>query len=108
MFTIRIRAAIPDAGLNAPLQVITAVLIGGTLITGGRGSILGSSLGILAMYLLTNGFSLLGINLFWQQIVLGIILIYVVGREGLNESVAGFFRRGKPRGATVGTEEPEG
>ena len=89
MFTVRIRAAIPDAGINAPLEVITAVLIGGTAITGGKGSVLGSILGILAMYLLLNGFSLLGLNPFWNVIILGIILIYVVGQENISKGVAG-------------------
>jgi ribose/xylose/arabinose/galactoside ABC-type transport system permease subunit len=83
MSVSRIGAATGDAGLQAPLEVITAVLIGGTLITGGKGSILGASLGVLAMVLLTNGFSLLGIDPFWRLIVLGIILIYVVGQEGM-------------------------
>jgi len=87
MFTIRIRAVIPDAGLNAPLEVVTAVLIGGTTIYGGKGSVLGSILGILAMYLLLNGFSLLGLNPFWNVIILGIILIVVVGQEGIGKSL---------------------
>ncbi|MGQ9615537.1 MAG: ABC transporter permease [Spirochaetota bacterium] len=83
LFTIRIRAAIPDAGINAPLEVITAVLIGGTAITGGKGSILGSLLGVFAMFLLLNGFNLLGLNPFWNVIILGVILIYVIGQESI-------------------------
>ena len=87
MFAIRIRGVIPDAGLNAPLEVVTAVLIGGTTIYGGKGSVLGSLLGILAMYLLLNGFSLLGLNPFWEVIILGVILIVVVGQEGIGKSL---------------------
>jgi ribose transport system permease protein len=94
LFTVRIRAVIPDAGLNAPLEVITAVLIGGTTIYGGKGSILGSLLGILAMYLLLNGFSLLGLNPFWEVIILGVILIVVIGQEGIVTSFkAPFLKR---------------
>ncbi len=93
LFTARIRAIIPDAGINAPLEVITAVLIGGTAITGGKGSVLGSLLGILAMYLLVNGFNLLGLNPFWEVIILGVILIYVVGQEGISRSLRALFRR---------------
>jgi ribose transport system permease protein len=84
MFTIRIGAIMPDAGINAPLEVIAAVLIGGTAITGGKGSVLGSLLGVLAMFLLLNGFNLLGINPFWNNIILGMILIYVVGQDGIS------------------------
>ena len=84
MFTIRIGAIMPDAGINAPLEVIAAVLIGGTAITGGKGSVLGSLLGILAMFLLLNGFNLLGLNPFLNNIILGIILIYVVGQANIS------------------------
>lgn len=95
LFTVRIRAVIPDAGLNAPLEVITAVLIGGTTIYGGKGSILGSLLGILAMYLLLNGFSLLGLNPFWEVIILGVILIVVIGQEGIIKSFRAPFVRSR-------------
>jgi ribose/xylose/arabinose/galactoside ABC-type transport system permease subunit len=77
------------------LEVITAVLIGGTLITGGKGSVLGSLFGILAMFLLLNGFNLLGLNPFWEIIILGIILIYVVGQESISRSFRTFFNRRK-------------
>lgn len=92
LFTVRIRAAIPDAGINAPLEVITAVLIGGTAITGGKGSIFGSLLGILAMYLLLNGFNLLGLNPFWEVVILGVILIYVVGQENISKGARGLVK----------------
>ena len=95
LFTARIRAIIPDAGINAPLEVITAVLIGGTMITGGKGSVVGSLFGILAMFLLLNGFNLLGLNPFWEIIILGIILIYVVGQESISSSFRAFFNRRK-------------
>jgi ribose transport system permease protein len=95
MYTARIRAVVPDMGITSPLEVITAVLIGGTAITGGKGSILGSMLGILAMYLLLNGFNLLGLNPFWQTIILGVILIYVVGQENILRGLRAFFGRRK-------------
>jgi len=99
MYTARIRAVVPDMGITSPLEVITAVLIGGTAITGGKGSVLGSLLGILAMYLLLNGFNLLGLNPFWQVIILGIILIYVVGQENIVRGLRAFFSRGARRKA---------
>ena len=96
LYTVRVRAVIPDTGINAPLEVVTAVLIGGTAIAGGKGSILGAMLGILAMFLLLNGFSLLGLNPFWEVIILGLILIYVVGQEGITRGLRLAF--GKRRG----------
>jgi len=95
LFTMRNGAMIPDAGLNAPLEVITAALIGGASIAGGKGSVVGSFLGILAMYLLRNGLSLLGLNPFWGVIVLGAILIYVVGQDSFSKKIKPFqiFKR---------------
>jgi ribose transport system permease protein len=93
MYTARIRAVVPDMGITSPLEVITAVLIGGTAITGGKGSVFGSLLGILAMYLLLNGFNLLGLNPFWEVIILGIILIYVVGQDNIVRGMRAFFGR---------------
>lgn len=87
LYTVRVRAVIPDTGINAPLEVITAVLIGGTAMSGGKGSILGGLLGILAMFLLLNGFSLLGLSPFWEVIILGLILIYVVGQERITRGL---------------------
>ncbi len=95
MYTARIRAVVPDMGITSPLEVITAVLIGGTAITGGKGSVLGSLLGILAMYLLLNGFNLLGLNPFWQVILLGILLIYVVGQENILRGLRALLARGR-------------
>jgi ribose/xylose/arabinose/galactoside ABC-type transport system permease subunit len=80
------------------------VLIGGTAITGGKGSILGSLLGILAMFLLLNGFNLLNLNPFWEVIMLGIILIYVVGQENITRSFRALF--GRRRKGSVPVSEP--
>lgn len=93
LFVIRIGAAVPDTGLTAPLEVITAVLIGGTAINGGKGSLFGSLLGILAMYLLLNGFSLLGLNPYFEMIIMGTILIVVVGQESIGKILKGRARK---------------
>jgi ribose/xylose/arabinose/galactoside ABC-type transport system permease subunit len=45
------------------------------------------------MYLLLNGFNLLGLNPFWQVILLGILLIYVVGQENILRGLRAFFGR---------------
>lgn len=87
MYTARLGAIIPDAGLNSPLEVVTAVLIGGASVRGGKGSILGSLLGICAMFMLINGFSLLGMNPFWEVVLLGVILIAIVGRSNMKKKV---------------------
>jgi ribose/xylose/arabinose/galactoside ABC-type transport system permease subunit len=60
------------------MQVIAAVLLGGTSFTGGQGKILGSVVGVLIFAILSNGFNLAGASAFLQQLVNGVILIVVL------------------------------
>ena len=59
-------------------DVIAAVVVGGTSLSGGRGSMLGSLLGVLVITLIGNGLVLLGINPFFQQVVRGVIIVAAV------------------------------
>ena len=60
---------------------------------------------VLAMFLLLNGFSLLGMNPFWQVIIVGLILIYVVGQEGITRQVRLLFGKHLSIiGSTMGTQ----
>lgn len=98
--TIRVQAATADAGLYAPLEVVTAVLIGGTLITGGRGSILGALLGVVTMLLLVNGSTLMNLSPFYQQVALGVVLIAVIGQDKFRSPA----RSGRGRRVTLAKE----
>ena len=73
-----------SAGMNAELRVISAVVIGGASLAGGEGSVLGSLLGVLLMALLANGLNLLGINVYWQTIVVGGILVLTAAADALS------------------------
>ncbi|MBS2013304.1 MAG: sugar ABC transporter permease [Deltaproteobacteria bacterium] len=64
-----------NAGLMRELHVITAVVIGGTSLTGGRGTILGTVIGALVFGTLSNGMNLMGVNSNWQLIATGLILV---------------------------------
>lgn len=64
-----------NAGLTRELHVITAVVIGGTSLTGGRGTILGTIIGALVFGTLSNGMNLLNVNSNWQLVVTGQILL---------------------------------
>jgi rhamnose transport system permease protein len=75
IFTSRVSTAKADAGEGLELEVITAVVLGGTSITGGRGTILGTFLGVLILGLLRNGLILAGISSVWQTIFAGVVLI---------------------------------
>ncbi|MGH9339559.1 MAG: ABC transporter permease [Acidobacteriota bacterium] len=68
----------PTAGEAYELRVIAAVVIGGGSLSGGEGSIAGTIVGAFIMGILSNGFNLLGISPFVQQIVIGIIIVLAV------------------------------
>jgi ribose transport system permease protein len=71
------------AGTGMEFQVITAVVIGGTALTGGKGTIFGSLLGVILMAMLTNVLNLTGVSMYWQNVFVGAILIAVVALDGI-------------------------
>ncbi|TDL77718.1 ABC transporter permease [Palleronia sediminis] len=71
-------AATPNLGREFELWVITAVVLGGTKLTGGAGSIIGTFGGVLAIGMLRNGMNLIGVPAFYVLLVLGTILIFVL------------------------------
>ena len=77
----RLDAADPKAGLGYELDSIAAVVIGGTSLSGGRGSILGTVLGCLIIGVLNNGLFLLDVSPFWQQVVKGIVILIAVAAD---------------------------
>jgi ribose transport system permease protein len=79
--TARLDAADPKAGLGYELDSIAAVVIGGTSLSGGRGSILGTVLGCLIIGVLNNGLFLLDVSPFWQQIVKGAVILAAVALD---------------------------
>ena len=84
LLTARMGTASVSAGLGVDLQVISACVIGGASLAGGEGSVLGSLLGVVLMALILNGLNLLGINPYWQTIVIGGVLILTVAVDALN------------------------
>jgi ribose transport system permease protein len=76
--TARLDAADPKAGLGYELDSIAAVVIGGTSLNGGRGSIFGTVLGCLIIGVLNNGLFLLNVSPFWQQVVKGFVILIAV------------------------------
>lgn len=76
-------SADPNLGLGYELDVIAAVILGGTALSGGRGSIVGVVIGALLMAVLNNAFVLLGISAYWQVVTKGLVIILAVGLDGL-------------------------
>lgn len=75
--------ALPSALNGAELDIITAVLLGGIALTGGRGGLFGTFLGLLIIGVITNGFILTGVQIYWQSVVRGLILILAVALDSL-------------------------
>ncbi|HUI69362.1 MAG TPA: ABC transporter permease [Spirochaetia bacterium] len=78
IFTARMGSASCQAGTGWELRVITAVILGGASLRGGAGTVLGTFLGVLLMALITNALVLLGVDIYWQQFVVGVVLISAV------------------------------
>ncbi len=84
----RLNSAQPALGLGYELEAIAAVVIGGTSLSGGRGTILGTLIGALIMSVLTNGLRVLSVAPEWQTVVTGVIIIFAVYADQMR-------RRGK-------------
>lgn len=78
VMTARLNCAHPQAGLGYELDAIAAVVIGGTSLMGGEGGVGGTLIGALIMGVLNNGLNLLEVNPFWQQTVVGSLIIIAV------------------------------
>jgi len=74
----RIASASPQAGATANLDSITAVVIGGTSLFGGRGRVIGTLFGALIVGVLRNGLTLTGVDVLWQDFAVGILIIAAV------------------------------
>ncbi|HVA87009.1 MAG TPA: ABC transporter permease [Candidatus Saccharimonadales bacterium] len=68
----------PSAGTNFELTAIAAVVLGGTSLFGGRGTVVGSIVGAFVIGMLADGLVLLGVTAFWQTVVLGLVIIAAV------------------------------
>lgn len=79
----RLGSAQPQLGSGYELQAIAAVVIGGTSMLGGRGSILGTLIGALVMSVLINGLRIMSIQTEWQNVVVGIVVLLAVFSDSL-------------------------
>jgi ribose/xylose/arabinose/galactoside ABC-type transport system permease subunit len=68
----------PSTGQGLELDAIAAVVIGGTSLSGGVGSITGTIIGALIIGVMNNGLDLLNVSSYWQQIVKGLIIVLAV------------------------------
>ncbi|TVR05536.1 MAG: ABC transporter permease [Spirochaetaceae bacterium] len=85
ILTSRLNSGGPNVGQAYELDVIAAVVIGGTSLSGGRGSVWGTLVGALMISVINNGMNLLGINPFFQLVVKGVIIIGAVFLDRLRD-----------------------
>ena len=88
ILTARLNSAEPIAGLGYELDVIAAVVIGGTSLNGGRGSLWGTFIGALMIGVINNGMNLLDISPYFQLVVKGLLIIGAVLLDRLREEQA--------------------
>ncbi|MDZ7632191.1 MAG: ABC transporter permease [Gemmatimonadaceae bacterium] len=78
LLVARLNSAQPIAGIGYELDAIAAVVIGGTSLLGGSGSVIGTLIGALIMSVLRNGLNLLGVSSYLQQVAIGVVIIVAV------------------------------
>jgi ribose transport system permease protein len=84
----RTNSGFPNAGLGQELDAISAVIIGGASFFGGRGSVVGVLAGVLVIGLMRNLLNLNNVAVFWQQLLIGVVIIAVVSLDVLRRRVA--------------------
>ncbi len=82
----RLASTPPNVAMGIELQAIAAVIIGGISFTGGRGIVLTSLVGALVMAMITNALNLLGVSSFWQQVLIGMVIIAAVWMDNIKSA----------------------
>ena len=77
----------PNAGLQSELDAIAACIIGGASFFGGRGTVLGVFAGVMIMGILRNGLNLMDVSSFWQQVLIGSIIVLAVYIDVLRRDI---------------------
>lgn len=95
---VRFSSVPSNAGTGLELQAIAAVVVGGTLITGGRGTALGTLIGVLLLGTIGTAMTYLGINPFWEKAVQGAVILAALVCD---VAIARLGRRAHGRGAAI-------
>ncbi len=86
MISARLGSAQPAIGAGYELQAIAAVVIGGTSLSGGKGSIVGTVIGALIIAVLNNGLQIISVPQEWQNVILGVVILLAVYADQLRVS----------------------
>ncbi|MEV4290829.1 ABC transporter permease [Nonomuraea bangladeshensis] len=86
MVTSQLGSSSANTGVGLELAVVTAVILGGTSLSGGTGTIGGTVVGLLIVGVLSNGLTLLNVDSSWQQVATGVLLILAVAVDRLRQT----------------------
>ena len=100
LLTGRLNAIQATAGMGLTLHTIAAVVVGGTSLFGGRGSMMGTLVGVLLLSMVVNALVMLRLDFFWQQVAAGLIIItsvafYAALQDSSRGSLSGLLRRAR-------------
>lgn len=87
MLAAMLGAAAPNAAASHLLTVIAAIILGGTSLQGGRGSVWGTLVAVLILGTLNNGLTLLDVSSFWQDVTRGVVLLLAVGVDQVRRQI---------------------
>lgn len=93
LMTSRVGSAQPNIGSGFEMTVVAACVIGGISMDGGAGSILGVVMGSFFMAMISNGMTLIKIDAYWQQLVIGLVLIFACSLEYLRNRIRASLNR---------------
>ena len=82
----RLNSAVVSAGIGVELSVITATVLGGASLKGGEGTIVGAVLGVLFIALVQNAMIINGVGIFWQNIIVGLVLLLAVSLDRFKQA----------------------
>lgn len=83
-------AGLPMAAMNTNMQALSAVILGGAGLSGGRGTVVGTFIGVMVLSTLNTGMTMLSISSFWQDVIIGIVLLISVSIDAIK---SGSLRR---------------
>jgi rhamnose transport system permease protein len=90
--SVRFNQIPSNAGIGMEMKVITAVVVGGTAITGGRGSIQGTLLGVILLGIISPALTFLGFSAYWERAIQGLIILCAVGFDTVRSRIGSRLR----------------